>query len=100
MNDEAKFVLLIGSSFIVHRSSFIVTPMGLLDTESGKRRLLSIEIPVIERYNDGRDPAFQIRLVRVGGSLVLRYALKPVHNVYELETRLMSTYPAVPPETR
>ena len=25
--------------------------MGLLDSESGKRRLLSVEIPVIEQYN-------------------------------------------------
>ncbi len=74
--------------------------MGLLDTETGKRRLLSVEIPVIERYNDGRASAFQIRVTRVGGALVLRYALKPAHNVYELETRLLSTYPAVPPETR
>ena len=42
--------------------------MSLLDTEAGKRRLLSVEIPVIERYNEGRDPAYQIRLARVGGS--------------------------------
>ena len=33
--------------------------MGLLDSEAGKRRLLSVEIPVIERYNEGRDPAYQ-----------------------------------------
>jgi len=74
--------------------------MGLLDSEAGKRRLLSVEIPVLERYNEGRDPAYQIRLVRTGESLVLRYALKPAHNVYHLETRLSPSYPAVPPETR
>ena len=36
--------------------------MSLLESEAGKRRLLSVEIPVIERYNEGRDPAFRIRL--------------------------------------
>ena len=74
--------------------------MGLLDSEAGKRRLLSVEIPVIERYNEGRDPAFKIRMVRLGSTLVLRYRLKPGHNVYQLETRLVSSYPTVPPETR
>ena len=47
--------------------------MGLLDTEAGKRRLLSVEIPVIEKYNDGRDADYRIRLDRVGGTLVLSY---------------------------
>ena len=47
--------------------------MGLLDSEAGKRRLLSIEIPVLERYNEGRDPVFKVRLARLGGTLVLRY---------------------------
>lgn len=74
--------------------------MSLLESEAGKRRLLSIEIPVIERYNEGRDPAYRIRLVRQGSNLLLRYALKPMHNVYELETKLLSSYPTVPPETR
>jgi hypothetical protein len=74
--------------------------MGLLDSETGKRRLLSIEIPVIERYNHGRDPEYQISVARLASSLVLRYRLKPGHNVYELETRLVSSYPIVPPETR
>src|SRR5207302_4033283 len=73
--------------------------MGLLDSEAGKRRMLSVEIPVIERYNEGRDPAFQIRMVRLGTTLVLRYCLKPGHNLYQLETRLVSSYPTVPPET-
>ena len=45
--------------------------MGLLDTELGKRRLLSVEVPAIEKYNDGRDPGFKIALARVGGALVL-----------------------------
>src|SRR3979490_524383 len=74
--------------------------MGLLDSEAGKRRLLSVEIPVIERYNDGREPDYKIRVVPLGSSLVLRYRLKPAHNVYQLETRLLSSYPTVPPETR
>src|SRR6516225_10038190 len=64
--------------------------MSLLDSEAGKRRLLSVEIPVIERYNEGRDPAYQIRLNRVGAALVLRYRLKPGHNVYQLETRVVT----------
>ena len=63
--------------------------MGLLDSEAGKRRLLTVEIPVIERYNEGRDADFKIHLLRVGNSLVLRYRLKPGHNVYQLETRLV-----------
>ena len=29
--------------------------MGLFATEFGKRRLLSVEVPAIEKYNDGRD---------------------------------------------
>ncbi len=74
--------------------------MGLFDTEAGKRRLLTVEIPVIERYNEGRDATFKIQVQRVGPTLVLRYRLKPMHNVYQLETRLLASYPAVPPETR
>lgn len=74
--------------------------MGLLDSEAGKKRLLTVEIPAIERYNEGRDPEFRIRLVRQGSNLVLCYRLMPTHNVYELETRLYSSYPIVPPETR
>ena len=74
--------------------------MGLLDTEAGKRRLLTVEIPVIERYNQDRDPEYKIRVARQGNTLALSYRLKPMHNVYDLETRLLSTYPMVPPETR
>jgi len=74
--------------------------MGLLDSDIGKKRLLTVELPVIERYNSGRDAEFKIQATRVGGSLVLRYRLKPMHNIYMLETRLLSSYPAVPPETR
>ena len=40
--------------------------MGLLDSEAGKRRLLTVEIPVIERYNEGREPTFKVRLARMG----------------------------------
>ncbi len=74
--------------------------MSLLDTEAGKRRLLTVEIPVIERYNEGRDDEFKIRLSRVAGALVLSYKLKPGHNVYEVQTRLGPGYPGAPPETR
>jgi hypothetical protein len=74
--------------------------MGLLDTDQGKRRLLTVEVPVIERYNEERDPEFRIRLVPMGSVLLLRYRLKPAHNGYELETRLLAGYPTVPPETR
>lgn len=74
--------------------------MGLLDSEAGKRRLLTVEVPVIERYNEGRDADYKITLVRQANALLMRYRLKPTHNVYQLETRLTSSYPAVPPETR
>ena len=74
--------------------------MGLLDTEAGKRRLLCVEVPAVERYNEGRDPDFKIQVVRGGSALTLRYRLKPCHNVYLLETRLHSGYPTVPPESR
>lgn len=74
--------------------------MGLFDSEAGKRRLLTVEIPVIERYNEGRDANYRISVARQGSLLLLRYRLKPMHNVYELETRLFSTYPTTSPETR
>lgn len=74
--------------------------MGLLDTELGKRRLLSVELPVIEKYNDGRDAEFRIRVQRIAGALLLRYRLMPTHNIYAVETRLLPSYPTVPPETR
>jgi len=73
--------------------------MGLFDSEIGKRRLLAIEIPILERYNADRADDFKIKVVRQNQSLLLRYRLKPMHNVYELETRLPSIYPAIPPET-
>jgi len=74
--------------------------MSLLDSEAGKRRLLTVEIPVIERYNEGRDPEYRVRVQKMGNMLMLHYRLKPMHNIYELETRLLSSYPTVPPETR
>ena len=74
--------------------------MGLLDSEPGKRRLLTVEIPVIERYNEARDPEFRIALQPQGSMVVLRYRLKPAHNAYDLETRLPASYPTMPPETR
>jgi hypothetical protein len=77
-----------------------VSRVSLLESEAGKRRLLSVEIPVIERYNESRDAAFQIRLAKTGPALLLRYCLKPGHNIYQLETRLLAAYPTIPPETR
>jgi hypothetical protein len=74
--------------------------MGLFDSDAGKRRLLSVEIPILERYNAERAGDFKVKVVRQGKSLLLRYRLKPMHNVYELETRLPSDYPMLPPETR
>lgn len=74
--------------------------MSLLDSEEGKRRLLTVELPILEKYNQDRDPAFRIRVQRASSMLLLQYRLKPMHNVYELETRLFSTYPTTPPETR
>jgi len=74
--------------------------MGLLDSDAGKRRLLAVEIPVIEQYNAGRDIDYRITLARLGGAVQLRYKLKPGHNDYLLETRLLASYPTVPPETR
>lgn len=74
--------------------------MALFDSEAGKRRLLTVDLPAIERYNDGRNAEYKIRAERQGNLLALRFKLKPMHNVYELETRLLSSYPAVPPETR
>ncbi|MBM3995480.1 MAG: hypothetical protein FJ303_15195 [Planctomycetes bacterium] len=74
--------------------------MSLFDNDAGKRRLLTVEIPILERYNAERDEAFRIKVVRQGKSLVLRYRLKPMHNIFELETRLPDGYPILPPETR
>lgn len=74
--------------------------MGLLDSEDGKRRLLAVEIPVIEKYNEGRDSDYRIRVSRSKNSIVLGYRLKPTHNVYDLETKLLSNYPIAPPEIR
>jgi hypothetical protein len=74
--------------------------MGLFDSDAGKRRLLSVEIPVLERYNAERADAFKIKVVRQSKRLLLRYRLKPMHNVYLLETQLPSGYPMLPPETR
>ena len=74
--------------------------MSLFHSETGKRRLLSIEIPILERYNEERAEDFKIKVVRKQDRLLLRYRLKPMHNVYELETRLFATYPMTAPETR
>jgi len=60
--------------------------MSLLTSEAGKRRLLAVEIPILERYNKDRADEFKIKVVKQKTNLVLRYRLKPMHNVYELET--------------
>lgn len=73
---------------------------SLLHSDEGKRRLLSVEIPAIEKYNQGREEAYKIRLVQTKTAIILRYQLKPGHNIYELETRLSDAYPELPPETR
>ena len=80
--------------------TIVVNAMGLLDSEAGRRRLLTVELPVIEQYNKDRDPEYRIVVQKVGTSLVLKYQLKPTHNIYRVETRLLSSYPTVPPETR
>jgi hypothetical protein len=74
--------------------------MGLFDSDAGKRRLLAVEIPILERYNAERAEDFKIKVIRQSKSLTLRYRLKPMHNIYELETRLPPVYPTAPPETR
>ncbi len=74
--------------------------MGILDTEEGKKRILCVELPAIEKYNQGRDPFFRICVRRQNGGFYLRYRLKPMHNIYQLETRLPALYPIISPETR
>ena len=74
--------------------------MSLLDDEAGKRRLLTVEIPILERYNEERAADYKIKVERHGKSIVLRYRLKPMHNIYELETRMPPDYPTIPPATR
>ena len=59
--------------------------MGLLYSEAGKRRLLSVEIPVIERYNEGREPAYKIQVSRLGGSLVLEKSEPGKGSLFALE---------------
>ncbi len=74
--------------------------MSLLTSDAGKRRLLSVEIPILERYNVERADEFKIKVIKQADSLLLRYRLKPMHNVYELETLLPPDYPTQAPETR
>lgn len=74
--------------------------MSLLQSNAGKRRLLCVEVPILERYNHDREDGFKVRLERQPGRLLLHYALKPGHNVYQLETVLPSEYPTQPPITR
>ena len=74
--------------------------MSLLESETGKRRLLSVEIPVIERYNEGPRSGLPDSSQQGWRHAGLALCLKPGHNIYQLETRLVSSYPTVPPETR
>ena len=48
--------------------------LTLLDSEAGKRRLLTVEIPVMERYNSGRAAGYNVQLVRLGSTLVFSLA--------------------------
>ncbi|MEZ6139045.1 MAG: hypothetical protein R3B84_00605 [Zavarzinella sp.] len=74
--------------------------MGLLTSQLGKQRLLSVELPVIERYNAERAADFRIRIQRSEAGMSLHYKLKPCHNTYQLVTTLPADYPSAPPETR
>ena len=75
--------------------------MSLLDSEAGKRRLLTIEIPVIERYNEGRDPAFRIRVAprrrRAGAAAT---ASNRGTTSTSWKPGWCPAIPTVPPETR
>jgi hypothetical protein len=73
--------------------------MSLFESEAGKQRLLAVEIPILEQYNAERVSNFKIKVQQQGNGLRLRYRLKPMHNVYELETLLPADYPLMPPET-
>lgn len=72
----------------------------LLKNEAAKKRLVTVEFPVIEQYNKDRDDIYKITVQTTSDGLALKYKLKPGHNVYELVTTLFAGYPLVPPETR
>lgn len=72
----------------------------LLRNESAKRRLVSVEFPVIEQYNRDREKEYRITIAPTAEGLALNYKLKPAHNIFEVKTSLMAGYPFVPPETR
>ncbi|MFZ9794354.1 MAG: hypothetical protein ACO3F3_18665, partial [Gemmataceae bacterium] len=71
----------------------------LLKNEAAKKRLVTVEFPVIEQYNKDRDDIYKITVQTTSDGLALKYKLKPGHNVYELVTTLFAGYPLVPPET-
>jgi hypothetical protein len=52
----------------------------LLRNESAKRRLVSVEFPVIEQYNRDREPEYRITIEPTAEGLALNYKLKPAHN--------------------
>ena len=72
----------------------------LLRNDSAKRRLVSVEFPVIEQYNRDRETEYRITIEPTAEGLALNYKLKPAHNVFEVKTSLMAGYPFIPPETR
>lgn len=57
----------------------------LLRNESAKRRLVSVEFPVIEQYNRDRVPEYRITIEPTAEGLALIYKLKPAHNVFEVK---------------
>ena len=69
--------------------------MGLLDSEPGKRRLLTVELPVIERYNSGRDPDFKIQAVKHLDQAQMRLSGRGSYNRRRVQSReVMSIRPA------
>lgn len=74
--------------------------MGIMDNPLSKERLLNVELPAIQAYNNQRDPDFRVVVEPKGSDLLLKYRLKPAHNSYELVTALPDSYPIIPPTTR
>jgi len=74
--------------------------MGIMDNPVSKERLLNVELPAIQAYNNQRDLEYRVTVEPKGGELHLKYRLKPAHNSYELLTILSDSYPVVAPTTR
>jgi len=74
--------------------------MGIMDNPVSKERLLRVELPAIQAYNNQRDAEYCVSVEPKGGELLIKYRLKPAHNIYELVTSLPESYPVAPPVTR